>query len=528
MDRHQWATRRGAASSADTLSRRALLKGAVATGFGVAAGAGPLLAPSNACADAMPTDWQSFDRDVQMAMSTFGMVGAAVAVVNGAGVLHQQTFGVRDRASGAAVTSDTLFRVGSATKSMTSLLVASFVDQGLLDWDQPVVKVWPAFHAPTPALTEGLRVRDLMGMDSGLGEGPLAFHYDASTAIQLMQAVAVLQVRTPPFTEWYYNNVVYAAGGYLPLLAKRVPAEELYPAYVEAMQERVFVPIGMSGARIGNDPRPFTDNYAMGYGADFVEGTAALNWIPIGCISPAGAVLASVADMAAFVRTQLRGGVSPTGARVVSVRNLEQCWRPHIPVPLNPLDGQDIESQGYGMGWIDYTYKGGRRLIWHTGFWDGFGAFIGFFPEEDLGLAIVTNMSVGSSNFFYKYVLNLLLSETFGINRELNAKVIAGYRDAAKSLADMAAQSIAADAGTIAPFLGYYQRGYRLAFDAAGVLRLYLSAAADRVRRMADGNYVLASGQSAGTVIRLARDSVGVPEMTLEGFETVRWLSGPP
>ena len=54
-------------------------------------------------------------------MSTFGMVGAAVAAVNGAGVLHQQTFGVRDRASGAPVTNDTLFRVGSTTKSMTSL-----------------------------------------------------------------------------------------------------------------------------------------------------------------------------------------------------------------------------------------------------------------------------------------------------------------------------------------------------------------------------------------------------------------------
>jgi CubicO group peptidase (beta-lactamase class C family) len=246
---------------------------------------------------------------------------------------------------------------------MTSLLVGTFVDEGLLDWDQPVVKVWPAFRAPTPALTERLRVRDLMGMDGGLGEGPLASHYDASTAIQLMQALAIVQVRTAPFTEWYYNNVVYSAGGYLPFLAKGVPAEGLYPAYVQAMQERVFGPIGMAGVHIGNDPRPFTDNYATGYGVDFVEGTTALNWIPIGCIAPAGAVLASIEDMGAFVRTQLRSGVSPTGARVVSVRNLEEGWRPHIPVPFNPLEGLEIESQGYGMGWIDNTYKGGRRLI---------------------------------------------------------------------------------------------------------------------------------------------------------------------
>ena len=512
--------------TSDSVSRRALLKGTVATGFGAAAGAVPVLAAFSARAATLAMDWQSFDRDVQAAMSTFGMVGAAVAVVDRAGVLHHQTFGVRDRASGAPVTRDTLFRVGSATKSMTSLLVGTFVDEGLLDWDQPVAEVWPGFRAPTPALTQGLRVRDLMGMDSGLGEGPLAFHYDAFTSIELMQAFALLDVRTPPFTEWFYNNVVYSTGGYLPLLANGVPGEDFYPAYLQAMQERVFAPIGMAGTYIGSDPRPFTDDYATGYGVDFVEGTTALNWIPIGCIAPAGAVLASVTDMATFVRTQLGRGVAPNGARVVSEQNLEQSWRPHIPVPVGPLDGSELESNGYGMGWIDYTYKGGRRLVWHTGFWDGFGSFIGFLPEEDLGLVVVTNMAVGSSSFFYKYVLNLLLAKTLGVNHGLNETVVSDYEGGAKSLTDMAAASVAVDPDAIAPFLGYYQRGYRLGFDAAGELRLHLSAAGDRVRGMPDGSYVLATGQSAGTLIRLTRDAAGVPEMALEGLETVRWLSG--
>lgn len=511
---------------AGSLSRRGLLKGAAATGLGVVASALPVLA-SKARAATPAMDWSSFDRDVQAAMSTFDMVGAAVAVVDRSGVLHRQTFGVRNLASGAPVTGDTLFRVGSATKSMTALLVGTFVDEGLLDWDQPVVDVWPAFRAPTPALTGSLRVRDLMGMDSGLGEGPVAFHYDAFTSIELMQAFALLDVRTPPFTEWFYNNVVFSTGGYLPFLAKGVAGEDLYPAYVQAMQERVFDPIDMAGTRIGSDPRPFTDDYATGYGVDFVEGTTALNWIPIGCIAPAGSVLASVTDMAAYLRTQLGRGVAPNGARVVSEQNLEQGWRPHIPVPTGPVDGSELESNGYGMGWIDYTYKGGRRLVWHTGFWDGFGAFIGFLPEEDLGLVVVTNMAAGSSSFFYKHVVNLLLADSFGINQRLNETVVSEYQDGARSLTEMAAASMAVDPDAIAPFLGYYQRGYRLGLDAAGELRLHLSAAGDRVRGMPDGSYVLATGQSAGTVIRLTRDAAGVPEMALEGLETVRWLSAP-
>jgi len=168
MDQRHHATDREAPALAGSLSRRALLRSAAVTGFGAAAGA--LLgrpepsAQAAAPAASQASDWQRFDQAVQAAMPTFGMVGAAVAVVTADGTLHSQTFGVRDRDSGAPVTPATLFRIGSATKSMTALLVATFVDDGTLGWDQPVVEVWPDFHAPTAELTRTLRVRDLMGM----------------------------------------------------------------------------------------------------------------------------------------------------------------------------------------------------------------------------------------------------------------------------------------------------------------------------------------------------------------------------
>ena len=51
------------------------------------------------------------------------------------------------------------FRVASTTKGMTALLVAQFVDDGRLAWDQPVREVWRAFRTPTPELTAALRGR---------------------------------------------------------------------------------------------------------------------------------------------------------------------------------------------------------------------------------------------------------------------------------------------------------------------------------------------------------------------------------
>jgi CubicO group peptidase (beta-lactamase class C family) len=174
MDRQHASHSFGAPWQARTLSRRALLQGAAATGLGAAAGA--LLGRSGSVAHAASPpathapEWESFDTAVGAAMQTSDMVGAAVAVVSGDGIVHGNTFGVRDRASGAPVTPNTLFRVGSTAKSMTALLVTTFVDEGLLGWDQPVIEVWPAFRAPTEELTRTLRVRDLLGMDTGLGE----------------------------------------------------------------------------------------------------------------------------------------------------------------------------------------------------------------------------------------------------------------------------------------------------------------------------------------------------------------------
>jgi CubicO group peptidase (beta-lactamase class C family) len=204
-------------------------------------------------------DWPAFDAAVQTAMSTFDMVGAAVAVVSADGILHAQTFGVRDRASGAPVTPATLFRVGSTTKSMTSLLLATFVDEGLVDWDQPVIDLWPDFRAPTEALTTSLRLRDLLGMDSGLGEPPaVELHFGDPDALGLLRSIAVLPILGPPGTQYFYNNTVYAAAGYLPPLRQGVAPEELQAAYAQLLQERVFGPAGMDGAHLGDDPRPST------------------------------------------------------------------------------------------------------------------------------------------------------------------------------------------------------------------------------------------------------------------------------
>lgn len=68
-------------------------------------------------------------------MHRFAIPGAAVAVVQGGRVVYRRGFGVREFGGRAPVTPETLMMVGSTNKSMTTMLMATLVDDGALDWD---------------------------------------------------------------------------------------------------------------------------------------------------------------------------------------------------------------------------------------------------------------------------------------------------------------------------------------------------------------------------------------------------------
>jgi hypothetical protein len=70
--------------------------------------------------------------------------------------------------------------------------------------------------------------------------------------------------------------------------------------------------------------------------------------------------------------------------------------------------------------------QGGTSLVWHNGAFDGFTAFVGFLPQHDLGLTVLNNMTAGPAGiWFYTYVLNLVMSERFGLNVGVPDKVLA-------------------------------------------------------------------------------------------------------
>ena len=474
-------------------------------------------------------DWSGFDTVLTDAMDIFDMVGVAVSVVSADDVLYSTSLGVRNLETGEPVTPETHFLVASTTKSMTALLVATFVDEGAFGWDDRVVDLWPDFRAPSDDLTQNLRVRDMLDMASGLGEedSQVAFHQGDPTVQDLFRLVADLPVRGSPGEEFFYNGTVYSAGGYLPALVQGTELNAVGATYAQQMAERVYGPTGMTTARIADDPRPFSDNYARGYAADLRLGTSVQPYAPVGTYAPAGGTMASHKDMVTYVMMQLNGGVAADGTRVVSSESLAECWATNVEVPFTAGISPDLTQSGYGMGWGDATYRNDYRLISHAGGIDGFTTFIAFLPNHNLGLVINTNMDPQTRGLsFVQYVSTRFLNTQFGLEEGIAELIAAQYQETKGGLAGLAAQALSIDEAMIAPWLGHYEKGWALAFDDEGTLRLHQSSRAMPLQAMPDGSYVLASGVALGFPVQFVRDASGMPTMNIADIEIVRWTTG--
>jgi hypothetical protein len=247
---------------------------------------------------------------------------------------------------------------------------------------------------------------------------------------------------------------------------------------------------------------------------------------PTGSHAPAGGALASLNDMAAWVRLQLRQGLPAVGRRVVSAANLAQCWTPHVTTPTDPMLDPDAATAGYGMGWLREEYRDGTSLVWHNGSIDGFSTYMAFLPQHDLGLVVLNSMTTGPTGaFWYQYVLNLLLSQRFGLNVGVPDKALAENARWLGILADAGKDAKPVDLKAVAPYLGYYEGGYSLVREGRD-LQLRIGPRVFPLQVTADGSYVMSAGFMVGVGVKLALERDGTPHVEIVGVETVRRNTG--
>lgn len=375
--------------------------------------------------------------------------GASVAVVQDGRVVYTGGFGVKELGGEEPVTAETLMMIGSTTKSMTTMMMGSEVDDGLMTWDQPVVEVLPEFAVADPELSETITMRNLVCACTGVPRRDLEFIFNANelSAEDVIASLQEFEFFTGFGEAFQYSNQMVATGGYAAAAAAGGDWGDLAAAYDDEIRERVLDPIGMTETTFSFNEVIENGDYATPHGANL---TPAYEPIPLSLeetlipIAPAGLAWSNVTDMAKYLQTQLALGIAPDGTRVISEENLLETWEPQVAVDA---------TTGYGLGWFVGEYKGLREVS-HGGNTFGFTSDLAFLPDEGIGIVVLANGQ--GTNLFNEGVRIRLWELLFGQPMEHDAEIERAVKDASGTVEEIIAGLDAVPARVAAEVEGTY------------------------------------------------------------------------
>ena len=357
--------------------------------------------------------------------------GAAVAVVQGDAIAWQRGFGVRDNRKPTKVTADTSFMIGSTTKSLTSLMMAKLIDEGLFRWDTPVTKLMPSFKLGDAAATKQITMRHTMCACTGLPRQDMEFlfEFDKVTAKMRFAELAKMKPTTGFGETFQYSNALVSAGGYVAAKAA-YPALSFRAAYQKAMKTRVFDPIGMKGTTF-DMKRATRSNHAIPHGASLERSYRALAVSlenAVVSVAPAGGAWSTVTDLARAMLVEMNQGKSASGKSIVGANNLLERHKPGVKIS---------NKASYGLA-LTRVAMHGLQAISHGGNTLGFTCKWRFFPKARLGLVVLANAQ--GANTFTAAVERRLLELLYDGKAEAKENLLHAVKQRKEAIARMLAK----------------------------------------------------------------------------------------
>ena len=295
--------------------------------------------------------------------------GAIAAVVDNGELAHVHTVGMANLSHGIPWQRGTISNIGSVSKQFTAMGLLVLEGRGDISLDDDIrehIPELPDFGEPvTPRQllnhTSGYReIYNLMRIDGFGGEDTFSREH----AITVVQRQPELQNR--PHTEWNYNNTGYIL---LSLLVERVTGQ----SFADHLRESVFEPLGMHDTRMKMVQGELIPGSAQGYTPDEGGGYRTTRDLPAS--AGAGGVYTTVDDLHRWLlnfRDPTLGGPEAMEAMTTTA----------------VLESGD--STGYGLG-LMLDELGGRTLYWHTGGDISHRAYLGYLPELESGVILMSN-----------------------------------------------------------------------------------------------------------------------------------------
>ena len=347
-----------------------------------------------------------YDRLVDAVVAQYRLPGIAVGVIDDGKVVYTRTVGTLE--SGKPIDSDTLFQIASNSKSMTVTLLARLVEEGKLQWDDPVTKYLPSFRMYDPWVTANMQVGDLLVHHSGLpeGAGDLMLWPDPNdfTPQDVVHGLRYLKPAYSFRAGYAYDNTLYIVAGLVAAAAGGAP-------YPTLLRREVFQPLGMNRCQIGTWNRDAVGDVASPHiwsDDHYVEEPARGPIVQAATMDAAGGVRCSLNDMLIWAMNWL----APTAKQLawLSPQQRRQEWTGYTPMPISKRqhawDGTLFYSYGYGwrIGDVD-----GQMTVSHTGTLSGMYSAVTLLPFRRSGYVFLIDADADNA----RTVLNEVLTKQF-------------------------------------------------------------------------------------------------------------------
>lgn len=386
---------------------------------------------------------KEIDSYVQQVISTWKIPGMAVAfswgneplLVKGYGVKEQRPadgigfrgISANDRrvASGGVpgvvntpgepIDENTVFQIGSVSKSFTATIMGQLVDEGLVKWTDTVKNILPDFKYYDPWVTDHMQVMDIMTHRTGIG-GQVGTYFP-NLGYDREDCYRMLALYKPAYTfrgAYQYNNSTF-------LIAEKIIEKVTGKSWEENLQERVFNKAGMKSSSANADGYAASKNVATPHDyryttvelakAQFPElvdvpadtkgeivtlplygDEQALYWLT--GVGPAGSINSTVVDMLRYAQMHMNNGYIVDNADTTRVMSEKAMRKLHEGVTITSQN--DNRTTLYAHCWfVEQNNK--YRLYFHTGTTWGMTAICFFVPEVKLSGVILSNCEMGSN-----------------------------------------------------------------------------------------------------------------------------------
>ncbi|MHB8507959.1 MAG: serine hydrolase domain-containing protein [Candidatus Dormibacteria bacterium] len=281
------------------------------------------------------------------------------------------------------VNGDTLFQIGSTTKTYTATALMILVEQGKLDLDAPVRKYIPEFRLKDESVAEAVTVLQLLNHTGGWVGDVFTDTGDGDDYLEKYVELLVELDQVNPLGKFAsYNNAAFVVAG---LVVQRVAGKR----FEDAIRELVLEPLGMEDSFLF--PKAvMTRRFAVGHGEREDVLKVSQPWALPRSANPPGGIISTAADQVRYARFHLGDGRGADGKVLLSPESLKRMQE-----PTSELRGGAL-GDFVGISWLLRDVDG-TRVVAHGGTTNGQLSAFALVPAHDFGFTILTNSEKGGA-----------------------------------------------------------------------------------------------------------------------------------